>query len=98
MGTRTAAAPTVRVGIPGPLRELTGDAEVEATGATVGAALDDLVTRYPGLRRHLRTEQGALREHVNVFLGADDVRSLDGEATAVSPGAEITLVPSIAGG
>lgn len=96
---RTATATEVLVRIPGPLRDLAGGAgDLPATGTTVGAVLDDVVSRHPGLRRHFRTEAGALREHVNVYLNEDDVRWLDGLETRVSPGDEVTVVPSIAGG
>ena len=94
--TRSAAA-TVRV--PGPLRPITGGAgDLEARGGTVAEVLDDLLSRYPALRRHLRTEAGALREHVNVFVNEDDIRFLDGERTPVRPGDEVSIIPSIAGG
>lgn len=97
--TSSAIAVVVRVRLPGPLRDLaSGSPEVEVSGATVGTALDDLVARHPGLRRHLRTESGGLREHVNVYVNEDDVRFLAGEATALSDGDAVTLVPSIAGG
>ena len=89
----------VTVRIPGPLRELAaGDGELGATGGTVRAVLDDIVERHPGLRRHLRTETGTLREHINVYLNDEDVRWLEGEGTAVRPGDTVTVVPSIAGG
>ena len=85
--------------IPGSLRELTDHADdVAVDGATVAEALDALLGRYPGLRRHLRSEDGELREHVNVFLNADDVRSLGGPACRIEEGDVITIVPSIAGG
>lgn len=97
--TTSTIAVAVRVRLPGPLRDLAdGRPEVEVSGATVGAALDDLVARHPGLRRHLRTEAGGLRAHVNVYVNEDDVRFLRGEATALSAGDAVTLVPSIAGG
>ncbi len=94
-----ADATAVRIRVPGPLRPLAdGRAEVVVPAGTVGDALDALVRRHPGLRRHLRTEAGALREHVNIFLNDDDVRYLAGEATPASPGDVVTVVPSIAGG
>jgi sulfur-carrier protein len=87
------------VRIPGPLRALAaGDGDVEVRAGTVGAALDEVLRRHPGLRRHLRTEQGGLREHVNVYLNEEDIRFLQGEATEVAAGDTITVVPSIAGG
>ena len=94
-----AGAAPVTVRIPGPLRDLTGGSEqVVAAARTVGAALDEVLLRHPALRRHLRTESGALREHVNVFRNEQDTRFLDGEATLLEPGDEVTIVPSIAGG
>jgi sulfur-carrier protein len=88
---------TVR--IPGPLRGLVdGNVDLVVPATSVGAALDAVCRRHPGLRRHLRTETGALRQHVNVFLNEDDIRHLDGEATPVAPGDTVTVVPSIAGG
>lgn len=93
------ASPRLVARLPGPLRALTdGAAEVEVRGATVAEALDDLIRRHPGLQRHLRTEAGALREHVNVFLGEEDVRFLGGVDTRVADGAELFIIPSIAGG
>lgn len=89
----------VVVRIPGALRDVAGGSgEVRGAGGTVGAVLDDVVARHPGLRRHLRDEQGALREHVNVYLNDDDIRWLQGERTPVAPGDALTVVPSIAGG
>lgn len=93
----TVAQATIR--IPGPLRGLAGGAgEVAVEAPTVGDALDDLVRLHPGLGRHLRTEAGTLREHINVYVNEDDVRYLDGEATPLEPGDTVTVVPSIAGG
>lgn len=94
-----AGAGSVVVRIPGPLRELAGGAsEVEGTGETVGAVLDDLLGRHPGLHRHFRAENGSLRDHVNVYVNGEDVRWLAGEGTRVGPGDAVTVVPSIAGG
>ncbi len=93
----TGARVTLRV--PGPLRELAGGAgEVGLEAGTIGGAVDGLLARHPGLRRHLRTEAGALREHVNLFRNEDDVRYLDGESTSLESGDVVTIVPSIAGG
>ena len=95
----TLARPRLLARLPGPLRPMAdGVAEVEVRGATVGEALEDLVRRHGGLQRHLFTEAGGLREHVNVFLGEDDIRFLGGVAARVVEGAELFIVPSIAGG
>lgn len=85
--------------IPTPLRAYTEQqAKVTVEGATVGEALDALTARYDGLGRHLRDDQGRLRSFVNVYLGDEDIRFLDKEATPLGEGAELTIVPSIAGG
>jgi sulfur-carrier protein len=89
----------VTIHIPTPLRRFTGDSgEVEAQGATVGEAMRDLVQRHPALERHLYTEDGSLRTFVNLFLNDEDVRHLAREATPVSQGDTLSIIPSIAGG
>lgn len=85
--------------IPTPLRAFTdGKASVEVDGATVGDALNALTTAHAGLAKHLRDDSGKLRSFVNVYVGDEDIRYLDNEATSIEGGAEITIVPSIAGG
>jgi len=88
-----------KIHIPTPLRQYAGkQTAVDAKGSTVGAALSDLVTQHPELRRHLYTEDGKLRSFVNVYVNDEDVRYLQKEATAVKDGDTISIVPSIAGG
>ncbi len=84
--------------IPTPLRPYTGgEAQVAVSGSTVGEALNDLTDRYPELRPHLFN--GAdLRSFVNVFLGDEDVRFLDGLNTQIEDGDSLRIIPSIAGG
>jgi len=67
-------------------------------GATVGGLLDLLAVDHPVLDRRLRDETGALRRHVNVYVGAEEVRRLAGPATPVPDGAEVLVVQSVAGG
>jgi molybdopterin converting factor small subunit len=90
---------SITIQIPTALRPYAGgDAEVQVEAATVGEALQRLVARHEALKRHLFNEQGRLRSFVNVFLGDEDVRFLDGQATALPAGATLLLVPAIAGG
>ena len=97
-GTARATGGVV-VRIPGPLRTLAdGAGEVAVRGDTVAAVLEKLVIAHPGLRRHLLTDAGDVRDYVNVFVNDDDVRYLDGADTPVSADDTMTIVPSIAGG
>ncbi len=89
--------PTIR--IPTPLRPYAaGKTEVAVAGETVGAALHDLTAHHPDLRRHLYTDNGELRAFVNVFLGQEDVRHLQGVKTTLKESDQLRIVPSVAGG
>ncbi|MDX1547422.1 MAG: MoaD/ThiS family protein [Rhodothermales bacterium] len=97
MSTQPITTTTIR--IPTPLRGYTGgQAAVPAEGATVGAALDALARRFPSVQPHLFDDAGHLRAFVNVYLGDEDIRYLHGMETPLTDGAELSLVPSIAGG
>jgi len=85
--------------IPTPLRPYAeGQTEVSVQGATVGEALNDLVNQYPSLTKHLFNEAGELRPFVNLFLGDEDVRHLQGVATPLKENDKLMIIPSIAGG
>lgn len=87
--------------IPGPLRELAGNrGEVRVGGRarTVEEALPLLWAECPALRDRVLTELGEVRPHVNVFVGTDSIRDLDGLATPLSDGAEIVILPAVSGG
>jgi len=85
--------------IPTPLRPFTDKKEsVEVSGGTVGELLADLTRRYEGLRKHLYTDEGRLRNFVNVYLNDEDIRYLQREQTPVKPGDSLSIVPSVAGG
>lgn len=89
--------PTIR--IPTPLRPYAANsAEVAVAGETVGAALGDLTVRHPDLRKHLYNDSGELRAFVNVFLGQEDVRHLQGVNTPLQESDQLRIVPSVAGG
>src|SRR5215204_6177173 len=85
--------------IPTPLRPFTDKKEsVEVSGATVGELLKDLTSRHDGLKKHLYTDEGRLRNFVNVYLNDEDIRYLQKEQTPVKPGDSLSIVPSVAGG
>src|SRR5689334_1556338 len=71
-----------RIQVPTPLRQYAGkQAAIDVPGATVGEALNSLISTHPELRRHLYTDEGKLRAFVNVYLNDEDVRYLEKEAT-----------------
>ena len=89
---------TVVVRIPPTLRgEVGGARQVEADGATVRELLDDLAARYPALGAQI-LDNGDVAPFVNVYLGGEDVRTLDGLDTAVNAGQTVILLPAMAGG
>ena len=88
----------VTVRIPTPLRTLTGGAEsVLASGPTVRDLIDDLEAKHPGMKDRLMDDKG-VRRFVNLYLGDEDIRFLDGLETEVRDGEELSIVPAIAGG
>ena len=90
---------SVTVRIPTPLRRLTQNlAEVEAEGANIEGIIDNLEASYPGMKERLCDEGGNIRRFVNIYLNDEDIRFLDGKATAVGDEAEISIIPAIAGG
>jgi molybdopterin converting factor small subunit len=89
--------PSVR--IPTPLRGYAaGQREVSVQGTNVAQAMGSLVEQHPSLRPHLFTEEGELRAFVNLFLGEENVKDLQGLETAVGEEDRLMLIPSIAGG
>jgi MoaD family protein len=88
----------VTVKIPTQLRAATdGESSADVEGATVGEVLDSLYERYAELRSRI-AEDGGLRRFVNVYVGDEDIRFLDGLDTRVSDGDEVTILPAVAGG
>jgi molybdopterin converting factor small subunit len=84
--------------IPTPLRAFTdGQAQIDVEGDTIAAALQHLVSQHPELEQHL-FNNGELRNFVNVFLGEDDIRFLDGLDTEIDANTSLRIIPSIAGG
>ncbi len=90
----------VTVRVPAPLQKLTGgQPAIEGAGVTVGEVIASLDTKYPGVKDKLcDPATGKVRRYLNVFLNDKDVRFLEGEATAVKEGDEMSIVPAIAGG
>lgn len=89
----------VTVRIPTTLRSLTGgNSTVDIEGTTVGGVLDELETTHPGFKERILDDDGGLRRFVNLFVADEDIRYLDGLATAVPDGETLAIVPAVAGG
>jgi len=91
----------VTIYIPGPLRPFAGgrpEVQLKNAHATLRDALDELWREYPGIRDRIVTEEGRLREHINIFVGDENVRYTGDFATRLTPGAEISILPSVSGG
>jgi molybdopterin synthase sulfur carrier subunit len=87
--------------IPGALREFTAGrstVEIDVAPTTLIEALSALCTLYPGVRDRIATEQGQVREHVNIFIGNENARYTGGLASPVPAGSEISIVPAVSGG
>src|SRR5579863_536307 len=88
-----------KVRIPTPLRKLTNNTElVEINAATIGEAITELQSRYPGIGERLVDEKGEVRRFVNVYVNEEDIRFLQNRETPLKEGDEISIIPAIAGG
>ena len=90
----------VTVRIPAPLRKLTNeqDTVVANESGTLAELIDALEAQHAGLKERLCDETGELRRFVNVYIDGEDVRFLSGLDTAIASGAEVSIVPAVAGG
>ena len=74
-----------------------GAKSVEATGATLGAVINDLEAQFPGIADRL-VDAGSLRRFVNIYINDEDVRFLGGIDAEVADGDNVTVLPAVAGG
>jgi molybdopterin synthase sulfur carrier subunit len=89
----------VLVKIPTQLRAAAGgESQTEVDGATVQEVLNSLFKRHDELRTRLYDDEGSLRRFVNVYVAGEDIRFLAGLQTPVEDGAELTILPAVAGG
>ncbi len=90
---------SVSVRIPTILRPYTGgDSEVTAEGATLADVLENLEQNFSGIKARVLDDSGEIRRFVNVYVGNDDVRFLEGLATPTPDGAQLSIIPAVAGG
>ena len=85
--------------IPTPLRKLTNDTDIVRTdAATLAEAVDGLERDYPGIKERICDEAGEIRRFVNIYVNGEDVRFLQGLNTPLADGADVSIVPAVAGG
>jgi molybdopterin synthase sulfur carrier subunit len=90
---------SVSVRIPTILRTYTGgESEVKATGNTLREVISDLDANYSGIAARILDDEGKIRRFVNVYVGDEDVRFAEGLDTATPEGAQISVIPAVAGG
>ena len=90
---------TVNIRIPTPLRSFTGGVDqVRVQGDTVGEVMQALGQTHGGLTERILDSEGKLRNFVNLYLGSQNIRNLDGLSTSVSEGDVLSIVPAVAGG
>ncbi len=89
----------VSVKIPTPLRRLTNqESTVSAEGDDVAAMIESLDGSFPGIKARLCDDNGELRHFVNIYINGEDIRYIDGIATSLGDGDEVSIVPAVAGG
>ena len=89
----------VTISIPTALRQYAGNnTGIALTSAPVGQLLASLVEQHPQLGKQLYNEQGQLRSFVNIYVGDEDIRYLQGVETPVPDGETVSIIPAIAGG
>jgi molybdopterin synthase sulfur carrier subunit len=89
----------VQVRVPAIMRQYTGGAKVvEASGATLGALVEDLDGNHPGMKARLISDEGALQRFVNVYINDEDVRFLGALEAQIADGDSVTILPAVAGG
>jgi molybdopterin converting factor small subunit len=89
----------IQVLIPTPLQKFTNDeASVSLEATSIDGLLQALEGRYPGIQARLCDENGKLRRFLNLYVNSEDIRFLDNQATLLSDGDEVSIVPAVAGG
>ena len=90
----------VTVRIPAPLRKLTKEQDTVTANesGTLAELIESLEGEYSGMKDRICDETGELRRFVNVYVNGEDVRFLSGLETAIAEGAEVSIVPAVAGG
>lgn len=89
----------IKVRVPTALQKMTkNEGEVEVQGSSIEEIIEDMNTRFPGLKERLYDESGEIRRFINVYVNDEDIRFLEGAKTALKDGDEVSIIPAIAGG
>lgn len=89
----------IKVFIPTPLRKFTnGESSVELNASNVAEAISALAGTFPDLRKHLYDANDEIRRFIRIYVGEEDIQSLNGPATELNPGDRVSIIPAIAGG
>ena len=89
----------MQVLIPTPQQKFPNDeASVSLEATSIDGLLQALEARYPGIQARLCDENGKLRRFLNLYVNSEDIRFLDNQATVLSDGDEVSIVPAVAGG
>lgn len=85
--------------VPTPLRKLTnGQSQVKFAASSVAEMIDRAEREFPGFRERVLDTDGEIKRFINVFVNGVDVRTLQGKATAVKDGDQVSVIPAMAGG
>lgn len=88
----------ITIQLPKVLADLAGSRSIEANGATLGEAVNEVAGRFPALASRLRDDKGEPYEYVVFYLNDEDIRLIGGFDATVADGDEVTIVPAVAGG
>ena len=90
---------SVQVYIPTPFRRATNNQErLSLDAADVGALLDELEESFGALKGLVRNARGEVHDHVNIYVNDEGIESLQGLATPLKDGDEVSIIPALAGG
>jgi molybdopterin converting factor small subunit len=88
----------ITIQLPKVLADLAGSRSIEANGATLGEAVDEVAGRFPAIASRLRDDRGEPYEYVVFYLNDEDIRLIGGFEASITDGDEVTIVPAAAGG
>lgn len=90
---------SVTVLVPTPLQKFTNEqATIECSADSIAELIDSLEESCPGIKSRICDEKGEVRRFLNLYVNSEDIRFLDGKATALNDGDEVSIVPAVAGG